>query len=201
MKLPLQFTTRNVSISEVVKDDIREKAVKQDLFSDHIMGLRVMVEAPHRHHRQGIRYLVRINITTPNTEIVIKRQPHEDIYVAVRDAFDAARRKLEDYERRIRGTVKVHETMPHAHVSKLFPDKEYGFLETPDGHEVYFHRNSVLNEAFNRMAVGTEVRFVEESGEKGPQASTVMIVGKPRVRLHEPDDKEMTTGGHTNKTY
>jgi ribosomal subunit interface protein len=179
MKLPLQITTRNVSISEFVKDDIREKAAKLDRFSDHIMGLRVMVEAPHRHHRQGVRYLVRIDITTSGAELVIKRQPHEDIYVAVRDAFDAARRKLEDYERRIRGAVKFHETMPHAHVSKLFPDEGYGFLEAPDGHEVYFHRNSVLNGAFDRMTVGTKVRFVEELGEKGPQASTVMVVGRP----------------------
>jgi ribosomal subunit interface protein len=178
MKLPLQITTRNVSISEVVKDDIREKAAKLDHFSDHIMGLRVMVEAPHRHHRQGVRYLVRIDITTPGTELVIKRQPHEDIYVAVRDAFDAARRKLEDYERRIRRDVKFHESMPHARVSKLFLGEGYGFLETPDGHEVYFHRNSVLNGAFDRLTVGTEVRFVEKLGEKGPQASTVAIVGK-----------------------
>lgn len=178
MKLPLQITTRHVSLSEVVNDDIREKAAKLDHFSDHIMGLRVMVEVPHRHHRQGMRYLVRIDITTPGAEIVIKRQPHEDIYVAVRDAFDAARRKLEDYERRVRGAVKLHETMPHARVSKLFPDKGYGFLEAPDGYEVYFHRHSVLNDAFDRMTVGTEVRFVEELGEKGPQASTVVIIGK-----------------------
>jgi ribosomal subunit interface protein len=183
MKLPLQITTRNISISEVVKEDIREKAARLDHFSDHIMGLRVMVEAPHRHHRQGIRYLVRIDITTPGAELVIKRQPHEDIYVAVRDAFDAARRKLEDYERRVRGAVKLHETMPHARVSKLFSDQGYGFLEAPGGYEVYFHRNSVLNNAFDRLTVGTEVRFAEEQGEKGPQASTVMMIGKRRSRV------------------
>lgn len=178
MKLPLQITTRNVSISDAVKEEIREKASKLDHFSDHIMGLRIMVEAPHRHHRQGIKYLVRIDITTQGSEIVIKRQPHEDVYVAIRDAFDAAGRKLEDYERRTRGAVKVHEAMPHGRVSKLFSDKGYGFLETSDGDEVYFHRNSVLNNAFDRLTVGTEVRFVEEMGEKGPQASTVTIVGK-----------------------
>ena len=178
MKLPLQITTRNVSISEVVKEDIRDKADKLDRFSDHIMGLRIMVEAPHRHQRQGVLYLVRIDITTPGSEIVIKRQPHEDVYIAIRDAFHAARRKLEDYERRIRGTVKIHETMPHGRVSKLFSEKGYGFLEAPDGYEVYFHRNSVLNNGFDHMTVGTEVRFVEEMGEKGPQASTVTIVGK-----------------------
>jgi cold shock CspA family protein len=60
-------------------------------------------------------------------------------------------------------------------VSKLFPEQGYGFIETRAGAEVYFHRNSVLNHAFDRLTTGTEVRFVEEEGEKGPQASTVAV--------------------------
>lgn len=178
MKLPLQITVRNASISEVVKEDIRKKAAKLDQFSDYIMACRVTVEAPHRHHRQGLRYNVRIDITVPGAELVVRRQQHEDIYVAVRDAFDAARRRLEDYERKLRGDVKLHRSSPHGQVVRLFPEEGYGFLEAPDGHEVYFHKNSVLNNGFDRMGVGTEVRFVEEMGVKGPQASTVEIIRK-----------------------
>lgn len=181
MKLPLQITVRDVSLSGAVEADIREKATKLDSFYDQIMSCRVIVEAPHRHQHQGVLYNVRIDLTVPGKEIVVKHEPHEDIYVAVRDAFDAARRQIEDFARRQRGDVKAHETPPHARVSKLFPAEGYGFLETPDGREIYFHRNSVLQGGFDRLSTGAEVRFSEEMGEKGPQASTVALIGKRHV--------------------
>ncbi|HUJ79631.1 MAG TPA: HPF/RaiA family ribosome-associated protein [Nitrospiria bacterium] len=176
MKLPLQIRVQKVSASDVVMDDIRKKAAGLDEFSRHIMACRVTVDSPPRHKHLGMRYNVHIDLTLPGEEIVIKRQAHEDIYVALRDAFDAARRKLEEYERKRRGVIKVHEAAPHGRVIRLFPEKGYGFLESPDGLEIYFHRNSVLHAAFDRLAVGTPVRFIEEIGEKGPQASTVEIV-------------------------
>ncbi|MBI3610789.1 MAG: HPF/RaiA family ribosome-associated protein [Nitrospirae bacterium] len=182
MKLPLQITVRNASVSEVVKDEIRERADKLEQFSNNLMGCRVTVDSPHRHHHQGVRYTVQIDITVRGAELVVKRQPHEDIYVAIRDAFDAARRQLEVYERRLRGDVKIHEAPSQARVIKLFSEEGYGFLEAPNGYEVYFHRNSVLGGAFDRLTIGTEVRFVEEEGEKGPQASTVEIARKRRGR-------------------
>ena len=103
---------------------------------------------------------------------------YRDVDIAIRDAFDEARRQLEDYARRQRGQVKAHEPASHARVARLFPEAGYGFLETPDGREVYFHRNSVLGANFEDLEVGTEVRFVEELGDKGPQASTVTPVGR-----------------------
>ncbi|MBI3995678.1 MAG: HPF/RaiA family ribosome-associated protein [Nitrospirae bacterium] len=182
MKLPLQITVRNASVSDVVKNEIRDRAVKLEQFSNNIMGCRVTVDSPHRHQHQGMQYAVQIDLTVRGFELVVKRQPHEDIYVAVRDAFDAARRRLEGYECRLRGEVKNHEAPSLARVSKLFQDEGYGFLETPDGYEVYFHRNSVLGDAYDRLTVGSEVRFVEEEGEKGPQASTVEVFRKHRGR-------------------
>ena len=181
MKLPLQITVRNVSVSEAAKDNIRDRAAKLDLFYDRIMSCRVIVEAPHRRQHQGVLYNVRIDMTVPGAELVVKREPDEDIYVAIRDAFDAARRQLEGYARRQRGDVKVHEAAPYARVSKLFKEDGYGFLETPDGREIYFHRNSVLNGGFDRIKIGTKARFTEEQGEQGPQASTVRVVGKHRI--------------------
>lgn len=176
MKLPLQITARNLDLSDVTREEIRKKVEKLDTYYDQIMHCRVVVEAPHRHHHEGVLYNVRIDMTVPGAELVIKRQPREDLDVAIRDAFDAARRQLEDFARRHRGAVKHHEEVPPAHISTLFLDKGYGFLTTADGHEIYFHEHSVINRDFKHLQVGMKVRFVEEEGEKGPQASTVTVM-------------------------
>jgi ribosomal subunit interface protein len=183
MQLPLQISFRHMEHSEAIELLVREKAAKLDTFADHIISCRVVVEPVGKHHQQGNLYDVRIDLTVPGEEIVVTHEPsqhteYKDIHVALRDAFDSARRQLEDYVRRRRGAVKSHETAPHARVSKLFPDESYGFIETPDGREIYFHCDSVLHDGFNRLEVGTEVTFVEEEGKKGPQASTVKPVGK-----------------------
>jgi len=169
--------------SEAIESQIREKAGTLERFYEKITNCRVIVEAPHRRHHKGKLYHVRVDIAVPGGELVVKREPsqhasHEDIYVAIRDAFEAARRELQDYARRRRGQVKVRENSSTARVTKLFPDKGYGFLETPDGRELYFHRNSVLEPGFEKINLGTEVRFAEEQGEEGPQASTVRIAGR-----------------------
>jgi ribosomal subunit interface protein len=180
MQLPLQITFRDMAPSDAIEANIRQKARRLDRFSRHIMSCRVVVEAPHRHSHQGKLYHVRISITLPGGEVVVSREPaehhaHEDVYVAIRDAFDAAVRQIEDYVRLQRGKTKRHELPPHGYVARLAPDEDYGFIETPDGREIYFHRNSVLADGFDRLAVGDEVQFVEELGEKGPQASTVRV--------------------------
>ena len=175
MKDPLQITARNFDLTEAIEDAVREKAEKLDVFYDQIIRCSVMLEAPHRHHRKGTLYNVRIYITVPGGELVVKREPHEDLYVAIGDAFHAARRKIEDYARRRRGKVKHHEETPRATVSALYPEKGYGFLTTPDEREIYFHENSVLGKKFGDLKVGIKVRFIEEPGEKGPQASTVSV--------------------------
>ena len=98
--------------------------------------------------------------------------------MAIQHAFDAIRRRLEAHVRRMRNEVKSHETPPLARVARLFAEEGYGFLETADGREVYFHRNAVLNGDFAHLQVGTEVSFVEESGDRGPQASTLRLTGR-----------------------
>lgn len=205
MNIPLQITFRGMAPSKAIEANIREKAAKLDNFYPHIMSCRVAVEAPHRHHRKGKAYLVRIDLSVPGAELVVNRAPkrlavskrlsaseaaakesrepskhgaHEDVYVAIRDAFNAAGRKLQDYARRQSGAVKLHEPARVARVSKLFPEERYGFLETGDGREIYFHANSVLNPGYERLRVGAQVYFAEEKGEKGPQASTVRAVGR-----------------------
>jgi len=111
MKLPLQITSRNVSLSENAEQSIREKAAKLDQFYDQIMGCRVLVESPHRHQQRGNQYNVRLDITVPGSEIVIKREENEDLYVAIRDAFDAARRKVKEHSAKLKD-VKGAEGIP-----------------------------------------------------------------------------------------
>jgi cold shock CspA family protein len=101
--------------------------------------------------------------------------------VAIRRAFAAAQRRLQDFARRQRGDVKRPARQPRGRVVRLFPEGGYGFLQAEDGHEVYFHRSSVLGEAFDELAIGSRVLFAEESGDKGPQASTVKIVRRRRA--------------------
>ena len=115
MQIPLQVVFHNMEPSAAVEANIRERAQKLERFSDKITSFRVTVEAPHRHHHKGNIYHIALDIVVPDAEIVVSRNPHEnhaheDAYVAVRDAFNSARRKLEDYEARRRGKVKSRPT-------------------------------------------------------------------------------------------
>jgi ribosomal subunit interface protein len=109
MQIPLQITIRDVEHSEALETHIRDKAKKLDEFFDHIMSCRVVVEMPHKHQHQGKQFNVRIDLGVAGGEIVVNRDHAEDVYVALRDAFDAAKRKLEDYVSKLRGDVKKHE--------------------------------------------------------------------------------------------
>jgi cold shock CspA family protein len=183
MQLPVQIAYHNLTPTPGMKAIIQEHAARLDEFYNHVMGCRVVVDVPHKHHREGNLYQVRIDITVPSGEIVVNREPslHEsnkDFRQAVRDAFDAAVRQLEDFARKQRQAVKHHEPLPRAKVARLFAEEDYGFLETPEGREVYFHKDSVLGGGFEQLQIGTEVSFAEEMGDKGPQASAVHIVGR-----------------------
>lgn len=186
MQQPLQITFRDIPPSEAVEADIREKAAKLDLFFDKIMTCRVMVESPHTHKHKGHLYHVRVDLTVPGGELIANRSPaahqaHEDIYVAVRDAFDAAKRQLQEYKRKLKGNIKSHDTPAHGQVMELNLEQDYGRLQTSDGRDVYFHRNSLVRGDFEDLEVGAAVHFVEEMGEQGPQASSLYVEGKHHI--------------------
>ncbi|MDA8431753.1 MAG: HPF/RaiA family ribosome-associated protein [Nitrospiraceae bacterium] len=176
MEIPLQITARDIELTDAIRSDITEKAVKLDSLYDRITRCRVVIDSPRRHPHEGKLYSVHIYMTLPGAELTVKREMDKDLYVAVRDAFRDARRKLEDFAREQRSDVKHHEEPPRGVVSNLFLERNYGFLTTDDGLEVYFHANSVVNGNFRKLKVGTKVRFVKEAGEKGPQASTVTVL-------------------------
>jgi cold shock CspA family protein len=152
-----------------------------------------VLESPHRHQKKGRIYGVRLEVMVPGSDIVVSREPtlneaHTDVNVAIRDAFAAAARQLEDHTRRRRGYVKAHGVPLHGRVVRMFRDDGYGFIETPDGLEIYFHENSVADDAFGKLEHGSEVRLelADGEGEKGPQASTVQLLGKRHILEHEP---------------
>lgn len=176
MKIPLQVTFRNMPHSDAIEAKINEKAAKLDKYYDKIMSCRIVVEESQRRQHQGKLFSVHIDITSPGKELAVTREENEDPYVALRDAFNTAARRLEEHARRKRGEVKTHEIPPTGRIVRIFPEQSYGFIITPDRSEIYFHRNSVLNDDFNSLKFGTEVSFVEEQGEKGPQAARVVIV-------------------------
>jgi ribosomal subunit interface protein len=113
MQTPLQITIRDMEHSDALETHIRDKAGKLEEFFNHIMSCRVVVEVPHKHQHQGKQFNVRIDIGVPGSEIVVNRDHAEDVYIALRDAFDAAKRQLEDYARKIRGDVKTHAPKNH----------------------------------------------------------------------------------------
>ncbi len=185
MQTALRLSWHNVDPSEGVAAQVREEVDRLERFSDRITGCAVTLEAPSSHHRtSGAQYRVRVEVTVPRGRIVVGRDPsktwtHGDLYLAVKGAFREAQRQLADHVRRADARVKTHETPAVATVARIMPDGGYGFLRTADGREVYFHERSVLRGGFPRLRVGSEVRFVEEAGDEGPQASTVRPV---RVR-------------------
>ncbi|MBE3109054.1 MAG: ribosome-associated translation inhibitor RaiA [Acidobacteria bacterium] len=114
MQAPLNISFRNMDPSEAIETRVREKAEKLERLYDRIISCEVVVEAPHRNHQKGKLYDVRINLSVPGDDINVGRtgpqnHAHEDVYVAIRDAFAAANRQLEDHVRKMRGDVKTHE--------------------------------------------------------------------------------------------
>ncbi|MGD8318120.1 MAG: HPF/RaiA family ribosome-associated protein [Myxococcales bacterium] len=184
MQQALQITFKEMEPSEAVERYVHEHGAKLEKFYDPIIHCHVVIEAPHRHSHHGSLYEIRIDLTVPGHEIIVshqgpRNQAHQDIYVALRDAFRAARRQLQDFKRKQRREVKHHDEAPQARVVKLFPAEDYGFIESEEALEVYFHRNAVLDGAFDILSIGSVVRYVlaEGEGQAGPQASTVELIG------------------------
>jgi ribosomal subunit interface protein len=175
MKTPLQITFRGIEHSSAVEAHIRDKAEKLETFFEPIMSCRVVVEVPHQHKHQGRAFNVRIDIGVPGSEIVVNRDNHEDLYVALRDGFDAARRQLEDYGHRLRRETKTHEAEYLGKVVRIFPDEGYGFIRRVDGDELYFSSANLVNTTFSQLREGDAVKFIEELAAEGPQAKRVSV--------------------------
>lgn len=185
MQIPVQITFDGMPPSEALADKIRRKVAHLEQLHADLISCRVVVEQPHRHQHQGGLYQVRVELgVRGQTPIVGGREgpsdhAHEDVYVAVRDAFDAVERQLRAFVERQHRRTKSHEVTPHGTVLRVRPDGEFGFLRSSDGLDVYFHRNAVIGGSIDALAPGDEVRFVlhAEEGAHGPQASSVERLG------------------------
>jgi cold shock CspA family protein/ribosome-associated translation inhibitor RaiA len=182
MQVPLQINFKGFDPSEAVDARIREKVDGLEHLYDRITSCRVVVEKTTARHHKGDLYSVRVDLVVPGQEIIIdhdrgRDHAHEDVYVAIRDSFNAAKRKLQDYARVHRvQDVKPHPVPHQGEVVRVFADEGYGFIAMGDGREIYFHRNSVAEGGWQRIDIGTAVRFTETEGEKGPHAINVSPV-------------------------
>ena len=187
MQTPAQVEFENLSPSSELKTAIdQHMAELEDRFGRATAG-RVIVKGPGSGHKTGGHYQVSIRLALPEgREVNVGRTPtkderYADLTFAVDDAFKRARRQLQDQARLMRDQTKLHEMGPIGTVVRIDPGGEFGFIESADGAEVYFNCNGVL-EGRPSLAVGSRVAYVEEIGEKGPQASTVKILGKHGLR-------------------
>lgn len=175
MQVPLQIVVRDTPHSPALDARIREKALKLEEFDPRIISCRVTVEEGSKHRHQGRQFSVRIDLRVPGREIAVTREHHEDVYVALRDAFDSAKRQLEDVVREKRGDVKAHETPRHGRIARLHADEGWGLIEAEGGGELYFSRENVVHPPFEHLEPGMPVQFIEEMAADGPQAKRVSV--------------------------
>jgi cold shock CspA family protein/ribosome-associated translation inhibitor RaiA len=184
-KTPLEIAFHSCSPSEAVEADIRERADKLERVYDRLTRCRVSVEALHNQHRHGNVYEVHIELLVPGGQLVVSRAPHKpkeryaspDVYVSVRDAFEAAERQLIDYKQQLRGDVKTsaEQNLFQGQVAEIDPAGEFGFILSKEGNQLYFHRHALLDGEWEKLARGVVVHYVEKDGDTGPTAAKVWI--------------------------
>ncbi len=187
MQVPLDLSVRDIPREQWLEDLVNEQVAGLERVCDHISSCRVSIERPQKAQQTGNPYRVRIDINVPpKHEVVVTQEPgdeemHPDLAGVVRSAFDSAQRQVRELVDRQRHNVKAHDAdlERQGTVRKLFLAGGYGFLQTFDNRELYFHRNSVFNCDFNQLKLGTIVRYEEEEGDEGPQASTVHVLQRP----------------------
>ena len=171
--LPVQITVRDIPISPALETTIRKRAEKLKQFYNRITSCRVVIELPQKHKHQGKLFNVRIDLTIPRKELVVTHKYDQDIYIAIRDAFDAIARQLEEYSHKRHGRVKNHNHIMHGHVIRLFSREGYGFIKGVDGNEYYFSFTNIHYPNRNRaglLALGDAVEYIPEQQSEGLQA-------------------------------
>ena len=178
MLLPIQLTVRDISNSDALQATIRRKADKLQTYYKRITSCRVVVEIAQNHKHQGKLYNVRVDVTVPGKELVSTHKKHQDVYVAIREAFSVLGRQLEEHSRKRHGRVKAHNHINHGYVTRIVADEGYGFIEDLLGDQYYFSITNTAYPTFEKLMVGDSVAFVSESMSDGLQAHHV-------IREHE----------------
>lgn len=184
MQTAPQISFQDIDPSPAVEASIREKIAELEKFHPRITACNVVIRAPHRSGRKGRTYDIRIRLDIPGKELVISRDTgadhaHEDIYVAIRDSFNEARRRLEDQVRLQSGhRSKAHPATEHGHIDRLFTGEGYGFIRVEDDDDIYFHADSLTGNDWSALSIDDPVRFKRQIGEKGAFAVHVTPIRK-----------------------
>ncbi|MFU8815360.1 MAG: cold shock domain-containing protein [Pseudomonadales bacterium] len=193
MQVPIEISFGNTHANEAIRSLIDDETAKLERICDHVSSCRIALDEQPEPKRARNPYRVRVEVhVPPRHTLVAESKPrdsdvHDPLPMVIRGTFKAMQAQLRKLVEKQHGHVKAHpvEQENLALVSRLFPEAGYGFIKTPDGRDIYFHRNAVLHHDFDRLTVGTAVRFVEEQGNEGPQASTVQVIDKPGARISD----------------
>lgn len=172
--LPVQITIRDIPISSALETNIRKRVEKLQRFYKRIISCHVVIEVPQKHKHQGKLYNVRIDLTVPpKMEFVVTRKKDQDVYIAIREAFNAMTKQLKEYAHKRHGQVKFHHNVMHGHIVRIFSKEGYGFIKGADGNEYYFSITN-LQLPMNKLHLGDAVEYIPEQLSEGKQAQHVL---------------------------
>jgi cold shock CspA family protein len=188
MSIPLQLTFRNTDRSKWIEEAVEAELIKLEKFSDQIQQCRVVIEKSNNHHHKANIFHVRVSMIVEGKEIIVSKESAsesagKDVHTALKHAFDVIPKKLEKLDRlddpvHLRHCKKreYYTIIEHAQVARVFTEDGFGFLQTTDGNEVYFEKDSLVGGLFDQLLPGTDVAFAAEAGRDGPVVSWVSAV-------------------------
>ena len=186
MDIPLELAFHNMAPSEALKAAVEREVARLERFFNHIIGCRVVIEMPHKRHRLGNNAPdVHVLLRVPGREIVVTRELARagakksavNAYAVLKDAFQAVQQRLKDYRRQMQGEIKPKDAPLFGHVAELMAERKYGFIATEGGSQIYFHRNSVAGDGFDRLRIGDAVEYAPALSDKGEAAARVWLSG------------------------
>ncbi len=194
MRIPLEISFHGISRSESIEQLIRNDAEKLERVCDRLISCRVGVKLDQKSSNTANTFKVKIEMRVPpghNLVVTNKsgiKEAADDLPTTIKNTFKSAHRRLKQLNEKQQGAGKIHpEQQISGIITKIFAEAGYGFLRSLEGDEIYFHRNSIVNEEFDRLEPGMGVSYAAEVGEKGLQASSVQILGK---KIGEPAKEE-----------
>lgn len=179
MQIQPCITFLDVPQSQAIESDIRKRIDKLEVFYPHLMRCDVVVKQELKHSHQGKLYRPRITVSVPGEKINVNHACNEDVYIALRDAFNAVKRKLQDFSRRQRGDIKHHALPLRGRVARIFSEEGFGFIDANDN-EYYFSAFNVSNTDFDGLKPGMLVEFLEDNSAEGAQAKRVILIKRKK---------------------
>lgn len=181
MQVPPEIAFRNLEATDDLEQEILTGIARLEEVYPDLISCRTMVADDTPAQKNGSNYRARLDVSIPGHEVVVDEDNEHGASArsavrTVRDAFAIARRRLKKSKHRQRGHDKAPELPPHGRVTRLLTDDtgvRYGFIESLDGRQIYFHEDALVDLAYDELETGDEVHIAVAAGDQGPQASTV----------------------------